>query len=215
MEEITIRDTLFGDMPLSAWAGDESHAEREPWRWFSAAREHLDAGDQALAVAQLQRVIGAPGLETRHYLQAWHFLRQLGVAPPETAAKNVLGVVLEVSLADGLDLIAAYADHSARYFNFSGGGVIWDSPDDSLNPEIEALLRAAEDIVQNIGPWEEERPPPPPVGQVRVNILAPGGLHFGQAPFEDLANDAMGGPIVQAALALMQALIAKSTEASA
>ncbi len=45
---------------------------------------------------------------------------------------------------------------------------------------------------------------------VRLNMLTPSGLHFGEGPFQVLAGDPMGGPIVAAALALMQRLIALS-----
>jgi hypothetical protein len=46
-------------------------------------------------------------------------------------------------------------------------------------------------------------------------MLTPSGLHFGQAPLNALANDAMAGPIINAALDLMQALIRKRGDVSA
>lgn len=137
-------------------------------------------------------------------------MRELGVHPPENKAKIIYGVVVEVTMKQGLDIVAAYADHSARYFNHSGAAVIWESPDNSLNEEIDNLLAAGKNIIQNIGPWEDERPGVPPKGQARVSMLTPSGLHFGQAPFNALANDAMGGPIIMAATNLMQSLIRKS-----
>jgi hypothetical protein len=39
-------------------------------------------GDTKDAVAALAAVTVMPGLESRHYLQAWHFLRGLGQQPP-------------------------------------------------------------------------------------------------------------------------------------
>jgi len=44
---------------------------------------------------------------------------------------------------------------------------------------------------------------------VRVNALTFEGLHLGQAAFEVLSQDALGGPAIWAALALMQGLIAR------
>jgi hypothetical protein len=117
--------------------------------------------------------------------------------------------VVEASLAQGLDLLAAYADHTARYVNYSGAAVIWDHPGGDLDPLIDTLLDAGRRVVQGTGPWTEARPPAPPAGQVRVNMLTPGGLHFGQAPFGALAGDAIGGPVLSAATALMQALVEK------
>ena len=208
-----IRDTLFGDMPISAWNG--ANSRNEPWISFRRAENDLELGKTRMAIQELERITKTPALESRHYVQAWHFLRQLGVKPPDSKAKEVYGVVVEVSMNQGLDIVAAYADHSARYYNYSGAAVIWENPDGSLTKEIESLLNAGRSIIHQIGPWEDKRPGAPPKGQARVSMLTPSGLHFGQAPFEALANDEMGGPIIKAATDLMQALIRKSEEASA
>ena len=204
---LTIRDTLFGDMPISAWDGNNS--SEEPWISFQEAEKFLESGNTQAAAQLFNKITETPDLESRHYIQAWHFLRSLGVNPPDDIAKEVYGVIVEVTMKQGLDIVAAYADSSARYFNYSGAAVIWEHPDDSLQEEIENLLEAGRNIVDNIGPWENERPGVPPKGQARVSMLTPSGLHFGQAPLNALANDAMGGPIIQAATDLMQALINK------
>jgi hypothetical protein len=208
-----IRDTLFGDMPISAWNG--ANSRNEPWISFQRVENDLELEKTQMAIEELVKITKTPGLESRHYVQAWHFLKQLGVKPPDTRAKEVYGVVVEVSMEQGLDIVAAYADHSARYYNYSGAAVIWENPDGSLMKEIENLLNAGKNIIHQIGPWEEKRPGAPPEGQARVSMLTPSGLHFGQAPLEALANDEMGGPIIKAATDLMQALIRKSEEASA
>jgi hypothetical protein len=210
-----IRDVLFGDVPLHEWAGQDRASAKAPWSWFVSAAKHLEAGNRPQAIEQLKKVIEAPGLESRHYLQAWYFLRQLGAPPPVAQAKEVYGVVVEYALEQGLDIVAAYADHTARYFNYSGAAVIWENADDSLNRVIDDLLDAGRNIVQKIGPWEGDRPPAPPRGQARVSMLTPSGLHFGQAPSDALANDGMGGPILAAAIGLMKALIGKSGKTSA
>lgn len=208
-----IRDTLFGDMPISAWTGNQSRDE--PWVRFQEVEKHLQSGSPQLAEQRLRQILDTPDLESRHYLQAWHFLRSLGVNPPEETAKDVWGVVVEVAMPDGVDIVAAYADRTARYFNYSGAAVIWEHPDASLDEEINTLIGAGQAIVRNIGPWEEERPGVPSQGQARVNMLTPSGLHFGQGPLNALANDAMGGPVIKAALDLMQALIRKRGDVSA
>jgi hypothetical protein len=204
---LDIRDTLFGDMPISTWNGNNS--SEEPWVSFQEVDKNLESDNTQEAIRILRKIIDTPDLESRHYIQAWHFLKTLGVLPPSGKAKEVYGVIVEVSMKQGLDIVAAYADHPARYFNYSGAAVIWENPDESLKDEIEKLLDAGINIVHNIGPWENERPGVPPEGQARVSMLTPGGLHFGQAPFSTLANDAMGGPIIKAATDLMQALINK------
>ncbi len=208
----SIRETLFGDMPLEVWG--KENAEK-PWNLFARARKDVAANDKAHARAALKEVLAMPGLESRHYAQAWHFLRQLGEMPAATHAKQVLGVIIEVPMNGGLDLLAAYADHSSRYFNYSGSAVVIDSPSAELIALIDRLLGLAAGIVVKIGPWEQPRPGPPPNGSIRLNFLTPSGIHFGQGPFEDFARDPMAGPVINAATALMQALVAIGQAASA
>jgi hypothetical protein len=124
-----------------------------------------------------------------------------------------LGVVVEVTMPPGLDLVAAYQDHSARYYNYSGAGVVWEHPDGSLNFAIDDLLAASNEVVRHIGRWEQERPQPPPQGHVRLCFLTPSGLHFGQGPMSDLSRDPMGGRVLQQSMGLMTTLIGKSKEA--
>ena len=151
-----------------------------------------------------------PNLEPRHYLQAWHFLRQNGQPVPAAIAKQVYGVVIEVGMPKGLDLLAAYSDYAVRYYNFSGSGVVWEHPDTSLNALIDPLLEASKTVVDKIGPWDQPRPAPPKNGQARMNFLTPSGLHFGQASMEALARDPMAGRVIQSATQLMMALVAKT-----
>lgn len=69
------RDVLFGDLPHTQWLGTDGDPEAEPWRTFIRAGAHLDAGRHKDAAGELRRVLAMPGLESRHYLQAWRFLR--------------------------------------------------------------------------------------------------------------------------------------------
>ncbi|HET9219662.1 MAG TPA: hypothetical protein VFR18_21955 [Terriglobia bacterium] len=199
----SLRETFFGDLPLSSWVGDK---QTEPWTTFATAATCLTRGDRAGAIGALQSIIGRSALESRHYLQAWNALRQLGVSPAPDEAKHVYGVVVDVPMQSGFDTLAAYKELNARYINFNGGAIIWDAPDSRMDDHIRTLLTAGQDLAKLIGPWEGERPPLT-TGQARISLLTPSGLHFGQAPFETLAQDAMGGPIIAAATRLMQALI--------
>jgi hypothetical protein len=203
-----VRATLFGDMPLRTWCGGGQ--ESEPWLSFVRARALLEGNDIKGAAGVLREIIKLPGWESRHYLQAWHVLRSLGMPAEGEGARQVLGVVVEVALPQGLDLLAAYADLSVRYYNFSGAGIVWEHPDDSLDPQIHAVLDAAGPIAAALGVWERERPEPPPVGQMRINILTPAGLMFGQAPMNALAADRVAGTMVNAATTLMKDLVERA-----
>jgi hypothetical protein len=207
-QRLEIRDTLFGDIPLSRFLLVSPEVlSVEPWASFEHARLLIDAGDRQGAVEPLRRVLEMPNLESRIYLQAWRFLREMEVNPPPDQQKLLLGVVVEVGMEKGLDLVAGYSDHSARYYNFSGAGVVWEHPNDSLNGAIEELLRVGSTVLQSVGPWEGNRPSAPKAGNARVNLLTPSGLHFGQGPLDVLSKDRLGGSIIASAFRLMQALI--------
>jgi len=211
---LAARDLLFGDLPFAQWP-QQSSSQEAPWRYFVEARNCLKAGDKGEAIRILQGIQATVGLESRHYLQAWHFLRELGVQPAAELAKRLYGVVVEVGLDEGVDIVVAYADHTARYFNYTGASIIWENADASLDQTLDSLLQAGRVVVAQIGPWENARPPAPENGQVRINLLTPSGLHFGQGPFEVLAKDPMGGPVIGFATRLMQELIAKTEERKA
>jgi hypothetical protein len=211
VQQPAIRDILFGDLPFSQWPNQASTSVAgEPWLSFISARDQLDTGNQESGKQTLRRILEMPDLESRHYLQAWHFLRELGESPADGDAKRLYGVVVEVALDEGLDIVAAYADHTARYLNYSGAAIVWERPDESLDQAIDSLLAAGRMVVAQIGPWEGSRPAAPPTGQVRISMLVPSGLHFGQAPFDTLSGDPLGGPVIVAAMQLMQSLTTRT-----
>jgi hypothetical protein len=207
-ENGSITDTLFGDYPLQTWTSfAEKSAAFEPWSTFLHAKSLLDRNEKTGAMEAFQKIVDTPALESRFYLQAWMFLREEGIHPAPEIGKQVLGVVVEVAMDIGLDTVAAYADHHARYYNYSGAAVIWERPDASLDSAIDNLLLAGARTIAAIGAWDKPRLPSPPKGQVRISMLSPGGLHFGQGPLNILSKDALGGPVVTQAFHLMQQLM--------
>src|SRR5439155_17565628 len=152
-----IRELLFADIPLSDWKPRDGKSDvAEPWSSFESARVAVARGDSRGAVNVLRSVVDARGLESRQYLQAWHFLRTLGVQPPPDVAKRVHGVVLEVHLSEGLDTLAAYADHAARYVNHGGKLIVWEISEDRMDSAIDELLHAGQRVADAIGPWTEK-----------------------------------------------------------
>ncbi len=200
-----IRDMLFGDAPIEQWPPRDM--DNGPFGEFTRARSFLKAGDEASAVECWRRVAASQAMEPRHILQAWTFLRSKGRQPPAAESKRLLGVVVEVGMPEGLDLLAAYPDHTARYLNYSGAGVVWEHPDSSIDPQIDLVLRHGAIVAGRIGPWEGQRPGPPRPNHVRLNLLTPSGLHFGEGPMDVISRDPLGSSLFQAATALMQALI--------
>jgi len=153
-----VRELLFGDAPLSDWTKRAGKPETAaPWADFDVARSARANGDSAGCAAALRRVLATPNLETRHYLQAWHVLKQLGAKPEASGAKQVLGVILEVHLKAGLDTLAAYRDGSARYINHGGRLLVWEAFDSRISKLIDELLSEGQRVADVIGPWLEPR----------------------------------------------------------
>jgi hypothetical protein len=161
-----------------------------------------DAGN----AADLQRVIDDNTLETRARILAYNRLLALGHPP---ARKELLGVIVEVGLDQGLDTLAAYTDGTARYINYTGSLVVWEAPNEESNRLIGDLFGRSLQIVQQIGPWDQPRKAHPAKGSLRLSFLVSDGLYFGEGPMQVLFNDPMAGATLASATALMQYLTSK------
>ncbi|WP_124981265.1 hypothetical protein [Nonlabens xiamenensis] len=202
-----IRETLFGDMPLELWTGDNTNDE--PWTSFAAAKAKIESNEKESAIEILKGITNQEGLESRHYAQAFNTLKQLGHI--EENPTQLFGVVVEVGMKKNeYDLLAAYRDLSARYYNFTGAGIVWEHPDSSIDKELMTVLELGEEVMKNIGPWENARPKPVKKGIVRLNLLTSKGLHFGEAPMNVMGQDPIGGGLLNASAVLMQTLMAKT-----
>jgi hypothetical protein len=201
-----LRQTAFGDVPLDAWSASGTDHPGAPWDSFEQARQLVKAGRRDEAVRVWQRIAATQGLESRHTLQAWHFLRQAtGQPPPEEVAGRVLGAAAEVPAGNGHDLLVAYQDGTARYLNYSGKAVVWENRSDAqIQAAITGWVSAGQRLADVIGVWEAPTLPPVPAGAARALMLTPGGHRFGQAPADALFADPQGGPFLTAATHVMQ-----------
>jgi hypothetical protein len=107
----------------------------------SAARLSAD-GKKENAISCLRDILSLNNLETRIQLRVWSALRELSEQPEDSAAWEILGVVIEVPMKDAYDTLAAYQDGSARYLNFSGSSIFWDKPDEVIKGLCRGLLRS-------------------------------------------------------------------------
>lgn len=131
-------------------------------------------------------------------------------AKPSASAPDPLdvrGVILEVGMDEGLDVLAAFGDGRARYLNHNGNITIWEGGDGPIAGLAAALLESAKPIAQNIGVHDGERPPAPPAGSMRISVLTESGLHFGQGPMGAFGSHPMAAPVLDAGVALMGALV--------
>lgn len=171
-----------------------------PWNVFFAEEPPVE---------NLQFITKDNRLESRQRLLAYRMLSGKGAAIEQ---KELLGVIIEVAMPEGLDVLAAYKDGRARYINYSGRIVVWEVPTEESNKLIDQLFAASEETVNQIGPWNEDRRPFPVEDMVRLNFLVSDGLYFGEAPFSVMQNEPMGAPVIGAATQLMAFLVNNTLE---
>ena len=210
-----LRELLFADLPpaqarsVFANAGDAG-------RTLVALADAADRRDPAAARAALASA-PAWNTDTRLHLQAWSLARAAGVDADANAgddAKDVLGVVVDMGLEDGLDTLAGFADGSARYLNHSGSGIVWEVPDMAIGQLVRQLLDSAAIVVVMGAPLEGERLQPPARGHTMLSVLTRGGIYIGAGPIESISEDPRGGPVITAATELLQTLVQRADQAN-
>jgi len=168
---------------------------KEPWDypWSLLLPETATSTDY-------QKVINDHTLETRVRLLAYNKLRQDG---HKTSNKELMGVIIEVGMESGLDVLASFKDGSARYLNHSGKILVWDTPDEQSENRRHNLFSKSEPVIQQLSPWEKPRLSPPRAGVARISFLVADGLYFSQAPVDELFKDMLVAPAMNAATHLM------------
>ena len=206
-----LRELLFADLPAAQARAVFANAG-DPGRAVLALADAADRRDAASARAALAAA-PAWNTDTRLHLQAWSLARDAGVEATD-GAKDVLGVVVDMGLEEGLDTLAGFADGSARYLNHAGSGIVWEVPDPTIGQLVRALLDAAGTVVALGGPLEGERLGPPPRGHTMLSVLTSGGIYVGAGPIQTISDDPRGGPVIGAATALLQALVQRADQAN-
>jgi hypothetical protein len=209
-----IRDTLFADLDAEGALRVFGTGPRpSPLATLAGA---VSRGDRpATRVALADVLIRHP--ESRLWLQAWSLAREVGLPLSETSDR-ARGVVVDMGLDAGVDTVAGYDDGSARYLNQTGSGVFWDAqatPDVVIVAAVDALLAAGQAVVDGLAPLTVERPGPPAHGAATITVLTEAGFHVGTGPADELSQDRLGGPVFDAAVALMIALIDMSQKGGA
>ena len=128
-------------------------------------------------------------------------------AAQNVPTKKVLGVIVEVTLSNGLDTLAAFSEGGVRYLNQTGRVGIFEGAGHPLEALAKELVAAAQPVVDQIGPWDRKRLPPPEPGNVRMTFLVSDGLYFGEGAFESIEQDPMGGPVLAKATELLQSAV--------
>jgi len=156
----------------------------------------------------LQKIINDSTTESRMKILAYN---KLAASGKKIDKKDLLGVIVEVGLDNGLDVVASFKDGTARYINYTGKIIIWETTDEKSNALTAELFRNSENVVKQIGPWDKPRRPAPTKGNVRITFLVSDGLYFGEAPMKVLFSDPLASPALNSAMALMQYMMEKTT----
>jgi len=157
--------------------------------------------------AALLNIATGRAAETRTRILAYNRLLSLSHKPDK---KDLLGAIVEFGLDDGLDVVACYQDGTARYINYTGKRVVWETTTAGSAKLTKELFSQSEPILSKIGPRNQSRRPQPAKGNARITFLVSDGLYFGEGPVNTLFNDQMAGPALNAAGQLMKYLTAQA-----
>jgi hypothetical protein len=139
------------------------------------------------------------------------YARLRSVSEPVTS-KVLLGVIVEVPLSTGVDVLAAYSEGGVRYINQTGKLAVFEGAP-SIQLLVGSLFHSSQSIVERIGPWENPRLPPPRSGNIRLTFLVSDGLYFGEGPMKQMQGDPMAAQVITDATFLLRAVVALGTKA--
>jgi hypothetical protein len=194
---------LWGTVGMDRWPPNDGDASDIMGR-FVTARAAFQAGRVADAIQLWRQIADAPDIEARHVLQAWTFLRANGVVPTPSLERVVFGVVVEVPVSGGRDVLAAYQDGSCRYLNHSGSVAVVD---DVLQSDVHAVIELGQRLAERLGTWDQLTLPELPRRHARLTLLTPGGFRFGQGPNDDLLRDPNASPVFAESARLLGRLV--------
>jgi hypothetical protein len=202
---------LYGDRPLDELSGPVQGADTEPWAAFLHVREAFVHGRRSDGIETLRSLASTPGVESRVALQAWTFLRASGVVPEAPSDRQLLGVVVELPVDGSHDVVATYADGSARYLNHGGGAIVVEGAQQGdLGDVISATIELGQHLANVLGLWDQPALPVVPKAHGRVLLLTPGGMRFGQGPFEQLQTNPIANEIIKATMLTACRLISQA-----
>lgn len=120
---------------------------------FRASRKSPEDGPWIVladnpSVDALRAIAEDESQESRLRMLAYNRLREMGASVP---TKKLLGVVVEVGLEHGLDVVAAYPDGRARYINQVEKMSVFETAPPEVAAKIPPLLAAAQEVVNQSG----------------------------------------------------------------
>lgn len=161
------------------------------------------------SVQDLQKLIDDSTSDPRVKILAYNRQLSTGYKPTK---RELLAVIVELGLENGLDVLASFKNGTARYINYTGKLIIWETTNVQSNELTKDLFAKSQNVVDQIGPWDKPRRPYPTKGNVRITFLVSDVLYFGEAPMKVLFNDPLASPALITASQLMKYLTEKTLE---
>ncbi len=163
----------------------------------------------ASGITDLQKIMDDQNAESRLKVLACNKLLSKGHKPVK---KELFGVIIEVALDEGLDVLASYSDGTARYINYTEKMVVWEASDETSSRLTKDLFAKSLEIVNNIGSWDKPRKPFPAKGMARITFLVSDGLYFGEGPIDAMFTDPFSSPALTTGAELMKYLTEKALD---
>ena len=135
-------ELLFGDQPLEQvlmLTESEPCSKDRTWLALTDAVASMRAANRGRTIELLLGIAANADIEARVLLWIWTTLRQLGVRP-DLDGSEIKGVVIQVAVRGGMDVLAGYVDGTARYVNHKGRIIVWDLPDATVPGLVRELL---------------------------------------------------------------------------
>jgi hypothetical protein len=145
-------------------------------------------------------------------LMADKWLREHGQLVP---SKQLLGVIIEVPVDEGLDTLAVYADGHVRFISHADKLIVIDAPPADMQAKENDVFAASRKILAGIGVWNKPRLPVPAKGKVRMSFLASDGLYFGEGSFAAFQNNADAAQVIKDGTVLLQQVTQTPTQEAA
>ncbi len=175
--------------------GAQGPAAAGPLRLLAAARP---------SAASLRAIVDADGADSR--VRALAAQRLLQLHHRSNGPHCSFGVLLEVPLSEGLEVLAAYADGAVRYLDGKGRATVYDRGPSQVRTLAACAVRQAQARATRLPLWGRPRLPPPVSGDVRISVLGSDGLRFVQGPFAILQDDVDTAALIRSAVRLLRLL---------
>jgi len=183
-EDCFIRTNLFANSTLEELVqtkqftgGDEALSIFD--RTMGLAQSLAKEGKMEESVLHVVSLLRYSTLEARQELCIWKVLREFGVMPGPTAAKEILAVVLEIPSRNGVTTLAAYVDGSARYIAADGAFTLFDNKHPFIVSQCHAMLDASVPMLAKAAPRTDLSYP---AEEPLLTLCTRGGLFSLDAP---------------------------------